>query len=51
MILNNLQYAKDQFEGSRVLFEQFFKRKSNIESKINQSLEKTRDLLENSNSL
>ncbi|MCC7563239.1 MAG: AAA family ATPase [Methanobacterium sp.] len=49
--INNLQYAKDQFEGSRVLFEQFSKRKSKIESKINQSLEKTRDLLEKSNSI
>ena len=49
--IHNLQYAKDQFEGSKVLFEQYTTRKAKIEEKINQSLEKTREILEKSNSI
>jgi DNA repair protein SbcC/Rad50 len=49
--INNLQYAKDQFEGSRVLSEQYTTRKSKIEAKINKSLEKTMDILEKSNEI
>ena len=34
--INTLQYAKDQYEGSRVLSEQYMMRKSKIEDKIKQ---------------
>jgi len=47
--INNLQYAKDQFEGSRILIQQYKERKSKIEGKMKQSLEKIRDVLEKSN--
>ena len=47
--INNLQYAKDQFEGSRILIQQYTERKSKIEGKMKQSLEKIRDVLEKSN--
>ncbi|MBI5458394.1 AAA family ATPase [Methanobacterium sp.] len=47
--INNLQYAKDQFEGSRVLIEQYTVRKSKIEDKMKESLGKIRDVLEESN--
>ncbi len=49
--IRDLQYAKDQFEGSRALLEQFSIRKSEINAKINQSLEKTKNLLEKYNSI
>jgi len=44
-----LQYARDQFEGSRVLIDQYHERKSKIEIKLKKSLEKVRDVLEKSN--
>ncbi|EKF86265.1 DNA double-strand break repair rad50 ATPase [Methanobacterium formicicum DSM 3637] len=47
--INNLQYAKDQFEGSRMLIQQYTERKSKIEGKMKQSLKKIRDVLEKSN--
>jgi len=47
--INNLQYARDQFEGSRVLIDQYHERKSKIEIKLKKSLEKVRDVLEKSN--
>nr|WP_319373290.1 AAA family ATPase [uncultured Methanobacterium sp.] len=47
--INNLQYAKDQFEGSRILIQQYTERKSKIEGKMKQSLKKIRDALEKSN--
>ncbi len=49
--IHTLQYAKDQFEGSRVLFDQYSTRKTKIEGKISQSLKKTRDLLKKANSI
>ncbi|BDZ67726.1 AAA family ATPase [Methanobacterium ferruginis] len=47
--VNSLQYAKDQFEGSRVLSQQYTARKLKVEAKMNEALEKTRDALEKSN--
>ena len=47
--VNSLQYAKDQFEGSRVLSQQYTARKLKVEAKMNEALEKTRDTLEKSN--
>lgn len=47
--INNLQYAKDQFEGSRMLIQQYTERKSKIEGNMKQSLKKIRDVLEKSN--
>ncbi|OPX57557.1 MAG: DNA double-strand break repair Rad50 ATPase [Methanobacterium sp. PtaB.Bin024] len=49
--INSLQYVKDQFEGSRVLSEQYTTRKSKIEAKMNQSLEKVKNILEKSNQI
>lgn len=49
--IHNLQYAKDQFEGSKVLFEQYTTRKAKIEKRISLSLEKTKNILEKSNSI
>ena len=49
--INNLQYAKDQFEGSRVLIQQYTERKSKIEVKIRQALEKIDHVLEKSNQI
>ncbi|MDO5835910.1 MAG: AAA family ATPase [Methanobacterium sp.] len=49
--INNLQYAKDQFEGSRVLIQQYIERKSKIEVKIQQALEKIDHVLEKSNQI
>lgn len=40
--IHDLQYAKEQFEGSRVLFQQYSARKSETTTKINQSTEKTK---------
>lgn len=49
--INTLQYAKDQFEGSRVLIQQYTERKSKIEVKIRQALEKIDHVLEKSNQI
>jgi len=49
--INNLQYAKDQFEGSRVLIQQYRERRSKVEVKINQSLEKINRVLEKNNQI
>lgn len=49
--INNLRYAKDQFEGSRVLSEQYTTRKLKIEAKMKKSLEKIREVLEKSNEI
>ena len=47
--INSLQYAKDQFEGSRILIQQYTERKSKIEGKMKESLEKIGNVLEKSN--
>jgi DNA repair protein SbcC/Rad50 len=49
--IGNLKYAKGQFEGNRVLFEQYTTRKSKIEAKMNQSLDKTMNILKKSNQI
>lgn len=49
--IHDLQYAKEQFEGSRVLFQQYSARKSETTTKINQSTEKTKNILEKYNSI
>lgn len=49
--INSLQYAKDQFEGNRVLIQQYTERRFKIEGKINQSLEKIKGVLEKSNQI
>ncbi|MDD3753479.1 MAG: AAA family ATPase [Methanobacterium sp.] len=49
--IHDLLYAKEQFEGSRVLFEQYSTRKSKITTKINQSIKRTKNILEKYNSI
>ncbi|BDZ70520.1 AAA family ATPase [Methanobacterium petrolearium] len=49
--ISSLQYAKDQFEGSRVLSEQYTTRKSKIKVKMKKSLEKVKTVLETSNQI
>ena len=49
--ISNLRYAKDQFEGSRVLSEQYTARKIEIEGKIEESIEHIREILEKSNEI
>ena len=44
--IHDLLYAKEQFEGSRVLFEQYSTRKSKITTKFNQSIKRTKNILE-----
>jgi len=47
--INSLQYARDQFEGSRVLIQQYNERKAKLEIKVSKALEKVKDVLEKSN--
>ncbi|NYB51134.1 MAG: AAA family ATPase [Methanobacteriaceae archaeon] len=49
--INNLQNAKYQIEGSRVLYEQYTTRKLKIEAKIKKSLKKINDILIKSNKI
>jgi len=47
--INSLQYAKEKFQGNRVLMEQFLTRKSEIKDKIQLSMDKVTEYLEMSN--
>ena len=49
--INSLQYAKDQFEGSRVLSEQYTERRLKIESEMNKFIGKIKEILEKSNEI
>lgn len=47
----DLQYAKDQFEGSRALVEQYLTRKSKIAEKIDESMQKIMGVIRKSNEI
>ena len=49
--INSLQYAKDQFEGSRVLSEEYTERRLKIESEMNKFIGKIKEILEKSNEI